>query len=268
MGHLMFAAALAATVTPTVRNVPPALPDAKPAIWVVNDHDTVIYLFGTFHALDGQTDWFNDEVLTAFTASEELVLETIVPNLGAPPPSPRPAGSLPTFAPVAGSASFMSTTRMVMSAGRTRGMSTDKGADAILRDVAESIGKPVSGLESFDFQINMFSKLPATRQPPPTAPRGRDARGAVAAVLTHLQAAWNRGDIESFGPMLDEMRVKSPETYRLLFAERNARWASWIAERLEQPGTVFVAVGAGHLAGSDSVQAKLAVRGVGSARIN
>ncbi len=273
MGHFLIAAALAATVTPTIRDVPSALPDATPAIWVVNDHDTVIYLFGTFHALDGKTDWFNDEVLTAFTASEELVLETIVPNLGAPAPSPAPFGRVPAFAPVAGSASFMSTTKMVMSAGQSRGMSTDKGADSILRNAAEGTGKPVSGLESFEFQLGMFSRLPPTRTVPaargaPGVARERDQRGAVAAVLTQLQAAWNRGDIESFGPMLDDMRTKSPETYRMLFAERNARWAGWIAERLEQPGTVFVAVGAGHLVGRDSVQFHLGTRGVGSARIN
>ena len=268
MGQFLIAAALAATVTPTVRDAPSVLPDASPAMWVVNDHDTVIYLFGTFHALDGQTDWFNDEVLTAFTASQELVLETIVPNLGAPLPSPAPAGRVSAFAPVAGGASFMSTTKMVMSAGKSRGMSTDKGADAVLRDAAEGTGKPVSGLESFEFQLGMFSRLPPAR-PAPTAPvRARETRGALAAMLTHLQAAWNRGDIDSFSPMLDDMRAKSPETYRQLFAERNARWADWIADRMEQPGTVFVAVGAGHLAGRDSVQANLAMRGVGSARIN
>ena len=33
---------------------PAALPDADPAIWVVKDPDTTIYLFGTFHALDGK----------------------------------------------------------------------------------------------------------------------------------------------------------------------------------------------------------------------
>ena len=52
-----------------------ALPDADPAIWVVKDPDTTIYLFGTFHALDGKSDWFNDEVKTAFDQSQEVVLE-------------------------------------------------------------------------------------------------------------------------------------------------------------------------------------------------
>lgn len=259
----LIAASLSGFPPPTVRPGDPVFPDARPAIWVVNDHDTVIYLFGTFHALDGQTEWFNDEVMTAFSASDELVLETIVPAAPAAPPAPQ---AVPPVAPVAGSASFLSTSRLVMSAGRSRGMSTDKGADTILRKAAEESGKPVGGLESFDFQIGMFSSMPAPENA--RAAQAPQVKAALALVLERLQIAWERGDVESFAPMLEQMRTSSPESYRRLFAERNARWAGWIAQRLQRPGTVFVAVGAGHLAGRDSVQLKLAQAGVRSARIN
>jgi uncharacterized protein YbaP (TraB family) len=37
---------------------------------------------------------------------------------------------------------------------------------------------------------------------------------------------------------------------------------------MAQPGTVFVAVGTGHLIGPDSVQQYLAARGIPSARIS
>src|SRR5215218_774637 len=56
------------------------LPDAEPAMWVVKDADTTIYLFGTFHALDGKRDWFNDEVKAAFDASQDVVLEIVTPE--------------------------------------------------------------------------------------------------------------------------------------------------------------------------------------------
>jgi uncharacterized protein len=39
-----------------------------------------------------------------------------------------------------------------------------------------------------------------------------------------------------------------------LLTQRNANWAKWIKERMARPGTVFVAVGAGHLGGKSSVQ--------------
>jgi hypothetical protein len=265
----MIAALIAAAVaTPapagSATHVQP--PDARPAIWVINDEDTVIYLFGTFHALDGKSAWFNDEVKTAFSASNELILETLVPDI---PKPAQPAFSAPIqpVGPFAGSASFLSTSKTVMSAGRSRGMSTAQGADTVLRAAAEESGKPVAGLESFQFQLNMFSKLPGATPPKDPAAAAR-TKAQLAAVLSRLQEAWNRGDVEGFAPMLDQMRMNSPETYKLLFNDRNGRWAAWIARRLQQPGTVFVAVGAGHLAGEDSVQNKLALMHVRSQRIN
>ena len=50
-------------------------------------------------------------------------------------------------------------------------------------------------------------------------------------------------------------------------ARRNARWADWVSARMAQPGTVFVAVGAGHLAGKGSVQALLGEKGLKVERV-
>ncbi len=261
----LIAAALSLSAAPAEG---PGLPDAEPALWVVNDHDTVIYLFGTFHALDGRSAWFNDEVKTAFRASNELMLETLVPATKSPNvPQHGSARYVGPLGPYAGSASYLSTTKMVMSAGREQGMSTDQGADWILRKAAEDSGKPVGALETFDFQLRMFSSMPGA--PKPSNPAQAAAmKAALAAMLTRLQAAWNRGDVEGFTPMLQQMRASSPRTYKMMFADRNARWAGWIARRLQQPGTVFVAVGAGHLAGDDSVQQKLAGMRIRTERIN
>jgi uncharacterized protein len=265
----LIAAAIAASPAPAPAAEAP-LHEARPAIWVVNDQDTIIYLFGTFHALDGKSAWFNEQVKTTFGASGELVLETLVPQapkaIAAPAFSPRAMRAQPV-GPFAGSASFLSTSKAVMSAGRSQGMSTSHGADAVLREAAEELGKPVVGLETFEFQLGMFSRLPGATPPKDAAAAARD-KAAMAAVLNQLQAAWNRGDIESFTPMLNQMRAGSPQSYKLLFNDRNGRWAQWIAQRLQQPGVVFVAVGAGHLAGADSVQNKLALLHVRSQRIN
>ena len=71
---------LLCTATAPAPGAAPALPDAEPAMWVVKDADTTIYLFGTFHALDGKRDWFNDEVRAAFDASLDVVLEVLTPE--------------------------------------------------------------------------------------------------------------------------------------------------------------------------------------------
>ena len=68
--------------------------------------------------------------------------------------------------------------------------------------------------------------------------------------------------------MLGQLEQNSPDTYRMMFTERNARWADWIAGRMQTPGVVFVAVGAGHLAGKDSLLVRLAELGIPSSRMN
>jgi hypothetical protein len=278
---LLLGASIAATQLPHAAPVvpPAAVPAAvapHPALWVVNDKDTVIYLFGTFHALDGKSDWFEQAVKTAFLSSDQLMLETLVPRPGEPLPMPGsgpvrvtmpPNGQPPApMAQLAPSASFLATTKLVMTAGRSKGLSTDRGADEVLREAADEIGKPVGGLESFQYQLNMFSSLPPAANAAPQDPKTVQA---LAGVLTQLEDGWSHGRVEeTFTPLLRQMQTQSPEIYQKMFVERNARWAQWIAERLKKPGVVFVAVGAGHLSGPDSVQNQLAALGVKSARIN
>lgn len=273
---------LAASVASAPLPLAPAAPvhvqaqqsQPRPALWVVNDRDTIIYLFGTFHALSGKEDWFDRSVQTAFSASDQLILETLVPKppvplaIGRGNLAPVVRGQAPRPVAELAPSSFLGTTKMVMRAGRANGLSTDNGADAVLRDAADRIGKPVGELESFEYQLRLFSTLP----PPPAAAaaQARDpaVSRALGAVLSQLQSAWSRGDIESFAPMLLRMQEQSPQIYETMFVQRNARWANWIAERMKKPGTVFVAVGAGHLSGPDSVQNRLAMLGVRSARVN
>lgn len=272
---LAFTALVGVAWPATVSAIPAVAPveaaaQPGPALWVVSDADTVIYLFGTFHALDGRSQWFNRSIKAAFDASDLLVLETLVPEDPAELHAVLSRNSLieepkvgdPVISP--GKApSFVASAGQAMSAGRSMGMSVDQGADAVLRRAANAAGKPVDGLETFDFQLRMFGSLP----PPPSRARAPVA-GDMGNMLSFMQSAWARGDSATFASVLGNVRSQSPAAYKTLFADRNASWANWIAGRLQQPGTVFVAVGTGHLTGPDSVQVKLAQRGVNSERIN
>jgi uncharacterized protein YbaP (TraB family) len=264
MVNLLAAAALAAATPAAV----PAQPPTEPAIFVVHDADTTIYLFGTFHALDGDAHWFDHGVRNAFEQSNELVLETLLPEGPNAAQELRQAIRPPSVTP---SASFLATTRMAISASRAEGMQVDKGADTVLRHIAESEGKPVEGLETLQFQLNMFNRLPAASTPPATAKAGQavdeKSMQTLSRTMADMQSAWKRGDQSVFVHLLNDLRAGSPDTYRMMFTERNARWADWIAARLQTSGTVFVAVGAGHLAGTDSVLVRLAERGIPSQRV-
>jgi hypothetical protein len=233
---------------------------ATPALWEISDGDTRIYLFGTFHSLDGRTVWFDNRVRAAFDGSDELVLETVVPTSQQ---AMQDAGKRAFETSADGKVKlrpFIAETRNAMSHGRTMGLSIEHGADAVLRRVAEDNGKPVGGLESFEEQLGQLARIPAPAEP---AAEGR----AVTVTLNDLLTAWTNGDTGAFSTMLAGFEAKSPVAYRMLIADRNARWGQWIANRLDRPGTVFVAVGSGHLAGKDSVQQWLAARGISATRV-
>jgi uncharacterized protein YbaP (TraB family) len=255
---------LAATAGRTQPAAMPAIPaqsliSATPALWEVRDADTTIYLFGTFHTLDDRTVWFGDEVRKAFDASGELMLETIVPD----PAAIQAARGKVTETSADGTARlkpFIAQTQVVVSQGRTAGLSVENGADSVLRRVAEDEGKTVSGLERFEDQLSTLASIPASSAAQPSA-------SAVSVSVNDLLSAWTTGNTGAFSTMLAGFEAKSPVAYRMLITDRNAKWGQWIANRLDQPGTVFVAVGTGHLAGKHSVQQWLAARGIASTRV-
>ena len=65
--------------------------------------------------------------------------------------------------------------------------------------------------------------------------------------------AWARGDVKGIARTFDQDLAASPALAQALIKTRNANWKSWIEQRMSQPGSIMVAVGAGHLAGKDSV---------------
>jgi uncharacterized protein YbaP (TraB family) len=252
----LIAAPLQAAAVPSFAQKP-SFNRATPALWAIRDADTVIYLFGTFHTLDGQTVWFDHKVRQAFDQSQELVLETVVPQ------------DLSQFRDIVRDESgkvkpFIAQTRAVVRQGAATGMSLENGADSVLRRVADTVGKPVGGLERFEEQLGTLASIPAT-VPATTMPVSQPA---ISITMNDLLRAWSSGNTNAFSTMLAGFEAKSPTAYRMLITDRNARWGQWIAQRLDQPGTVFVAVGSGHLAGRHSVQNWLASRGIAATRIS
>ena len=290
---LLLAAAMAAAPVPAPAT-PAALPDADPALWVVRDDDTTIYLFGTFHALDGKTDWFNDEVKTAFDRSGELVLEALIPEdpaamqpvvmkyaldkSGKPlttklsPEAQKlmaaelgklgaPASAFDGFKP------FFASVSLVAVQMQKLGITADKGTEAALRKAAKAAGKPVSELENVEFQMGMFDRISEASQIA-MLEQTLESLDELPAATARMLTAWNSGDAAGFKSIMDDSSSQGPEAYKVIFSDRNATWAEWVDQRLDKPGTVFVAVGTGHLAGKDSVQYLLDKRGIKSERAN
>lgn len=289
---LFLAAAFLAAAPALGQTATVALPDADPAIWVVKDPDTTIYLFGTFHALDGKSAWFNDEVKTAFDQAKEIVLELppeddksklqpIIMKYALDPsgkpfidrlsPAAKakyvkaladigaPANALDKFKP------FFATLTLVMAGAQKQGFTAESGAEAIITKAAKDSGKPISGLETIDFQMGIFAGMSDPEQIK-MLEETLDQLDNLGPMFAEMNKHWTTGDANGFAKLMNEMDAQSPAAYKALLTDRNATWAGWVQKRLEQPGVVFVGVGAGHLGGKDSVQAFLAKRGIESTR--
>jgi uncharacterized protein YbaP (TraB family) len=291
------AAPVAATPPPSIAVAPPApaaapLRDANPALWVVRDADTTIYLFGTFHLLDGRP-WFNDEVKAAFDASGELVMEAILPedqmtlvplimryavDQSGRPLSSRltaaenealtraiapigiPAAAIDRFEP------WFASMMLSVTAAQRAGLDAANGPETVLTRAAAARRMPVGELEGFEWQIRLFDNMPEPLQLAALRASLREVN-ADAGELAAMLDSWSSGDVEAVARGLDEMDSGPPIMRRIMLTNRNAAWARWIHDRLARPGTVFIAVGAAHLAGRDSVQAVLAAHGISSERV-
>lgn len=285
--------ALAEQAAPAPAPAAAKLPDTDPALWVVKDADTTIYLFGTFHALDGKTDWFNDEVRAAFDRSSKVYLEVLQPedpaaiaplmqkyamatdgktltsklsekgrkdlaealaSFGAPPTA------FDQFKP------FFASLMLTMLSAQKMGKTGDQGAEAVITKAAKASNKPLDQLETLEFQMSIFDSLPEAEQVRLLEYSAATLKDGET-LLARMTKLWNAGDAEGFAALINEMQGQSPALHEVLLAKRNATWANWIENRLKAPGTVFVAVGAGHLAGKDSVQDYLAKGGIKTARV-
>jgi uncharacterized protein len=136
------------------------------------------------------------------------------------------------------------------------GLEGQEGPESILRKEFAIGQKPVGELETVKQQLGFFDSLSENAQR--TFLEGTiDSPVDTNKEFGRMLSAWTRGDVRQIAATFNEDLSSSPELGKTLVANRNANWAKWIERRLQQPGTIMVAVGAGHLAGKQSVIAML-----------
>ena len=269
----------------------PAAPAAKPAMWKLSDPDTTIYLFGTVHVLPSDLKWRTQRFDRTLASADELVLEiadqadlkataevfrTLAQSPNLPPVLDRvPADKraqlealitrkgLPLTA-----LNAMETWAVAITLGASMyadmGASSDAGVETTLRSSFKD--KPVSGLETTPQQLGYFDRMPEETQRKLLVSMLEDAASAKDD-FQKMVAAWSSGNTALIARTFDDELKKAPEIAKVLIDERNANWADWLKARLQKPGTVMVAVGAGHLAGKGSVVELLKRQGLRVERV-
>jgi len=261
-----------------------------PALWQLADEDTTIYLFGTVHVLPKSVAWIDPRIESALTASQELVFELDV--------EADPAGMQQVMAGMAALESEQTLRDLMTPENRMQfeealasyqipaasfdrvepwlaamtlsivpllkaGYNAESGVELALS--GRGTGKTRGALETIEQQIGVFDSMPMDAQLT-YLDETVEAIPEVAGTVDEMVARWLEGDAVSLAALLNE-EMDNPELYRRLLSDRNANWAEWIDTRMDAPGTVFIAVGAGHLAGKDSVQELLKGRGLTVTRV-
>lgn len=284
-------AAQQAHPAPQPTEAAPAPTMARPALWKVADKDTTIYLFGTVHILPKGVEWYDGKLANAFESAQELVTEVpdvpqsemvgVTMRLAALPagqtlrammteaekgryeatlaelglPSAALDGYKPWFAAVT----------LSMLPLMKAGYSIDQGVEAQLDARNKALGRQRLGLETLEYQLGIFDSFdPAVQKT--YLFDVIDQIPAIPQDIGKMIAAWSKGDATGLATLLNDA-MTDPVLYAALLSNRNRNWAGWIDNRLDKPGVVFIAVGAGHLGGKDSVQELLAKEGIKSVRV-
>ena len=146
------------------------------------------------------------------------------------------------------------------------GYDPEQGAEKQLTGFAKAVSKPVAGLETLPEQLGFFDTLPETQQVAFLNAVVKDL-DQLGPQLDKMVLLWAKGDPDGLAVAMNESLAATPELAKTLLWDRNARWADKLKARMDHPGTVFVAVGAGHLAGQHSVQDYLKERGLSVKRV-
>ena len=269
----------------------PAL--AEPALWAIKDKDSTIYLFGTVHVLKPTTQWRSPRIAKAFQDADDVVMEIEQPEdqastralmlkYGVDQTAPLSTKLKPeSYAKLQAAAQGMGFPPQALEPMRPwlaaltvsltpllkAGYDPESGVEKLLTAQAKAAGKPISAFETMEQQVRFFADMTPVQETQ-LLESTLDEIDEGPAKIDALVAAWAAGDqAELKRQMVDEMQNDYPDIYKLLLVDRNQDWANQLKTKLAGSGVSFVAVGAGHLTGPDSLQVQLAKLGIKAERV-
>lgn len=271
----------------------PALAD--PALWVAKSPTATVYLFGTVHVLPKNAKWRDPTLDKALAASGKLyveedddsplVMQALVLKYGLDLKHPLSAqldaadrarlAKAAADAGVPGGAKTLEAMRPWLAALTISvaplikaGYDPKSGADKQLEAEFKAKGKPIGAFEAAEEQIKFFADLSPALQLD-LLHNALDDYAKGPDQIAKIIKAWQAGDVKAIAAnVTGGMRKHYRELYEVLLVDRNRNWAQQIDGLLKQHGTVFVAVGTGHLTGPDSVQVQLGKLGIRTERVH
>ncbi|MDB5458047.1 MAG: hypothetical protein JWP92_3632 [Caulobacter sp.] len=266
---------------------------AAPAMWLVRDADSEIYLFGSMHVLQPKVRWRTAAFDRAYARADKVwfeaqadaapgEVEALVARYGVDPDR-RLTEKLPpdavaalksvlneSHAPIErvdhlrpwAAAMMLSVLPMLR-----EGYAVSAGADLTVTRQARAADKPVAAFETLEQQVKLFADLPEAVEVQYLDDVIRD-QVAPPRTGVALQTAWLRGDMGRLGPLLVEaMKRDRPALYDALLKRRNLAWADRLTVEMAGSGVQLVTVGALHMTGEDGLPALMRARGFSVRRV-
>lgn len=268
----------------------PAQANDGPALWKLSDEDSNIYLFGTIHILKPDTKWRTDKINTAFNSSKTVYFEapdnmsaqeqqtfampymlnpqgvtlssqlddkaknamySAMQSIGIPKEA---AANFEPFRPWATGLSLGVLQIM------QNGYNPESGVEKVLTVDAKQQGKTLAYFETPEYQMNVLSGA-SKEEELKFFTYGLEHFDETSETLDSMVATWSTGKDVELAKILNSGLEFVPNFKKALLDTRNANWAEKIDELMKGSGDIFIAVGAGHLAGKNSVQELLEAKG-------
>lgn len=140
------------------------------------------------------------------------------------------------------------------------GLDPNLGLDQYFYSKASSDGKTTLGLETVEFQINLFNSLSDENQTAYTKYFLKDLE-RMETLLDDMIKAWKNGDIEALDKVVRDNFKEYPGMHAKFVTDRNKSWADKLDEMADKEKTCMVVVGCAHLAGKDSLLELLKAKG-------
>lgn len=261
-----------------------------PAMWTLADDDTTIHIFGTVHVLKPDVEWRTAAFDEAFNEADTIVFELDLHS----PEGQQAIGSAmlgaamfqdgQTLSGVLNEEDLAIVTEAAKGLGipmnamdpvepwfaalnlanaqwMKDGFDPNSGVEMVLVEDAKEQEKSFDFLETAALQAGVFDNLKMETQIDMLV-EGAMTLNLSGSMLDKLTAEWADGDVNGLGVLAANPDAPgSREFYDALFLERNTNWVPQIEAMLDEPGKVLIAVGAGHLAGPDSVITMLETKG-------
>lgn len=282
---MILAACSGSTATVDLADLDEATLRAEPVMFSVTDEDSEVILFGTFHILPTDIEWKSQTLADAIARSDEAWFELPAGAQNDPGLQQLTMQYGMSQEPLSAKLDTVTMAKLEVEAGKLglpmdmlnsmqpwlasvtlpvvqmmgAGFDPSAGAEAMLEPrVAD---KPRKAFETAEQQLRFFADMDQEAQVD-MLKLTLDGMEEGTELMTRMAQNWATGRVDMLeDEVVKETKLTAPVMYEALFTNRNAVWADRLDQEMQGSGVDFVAVGAGHLFGPDSVPVMMAAKG-------